>query len=145
MAHCTGAVLAGSASLGPAAPVRPPVLRLDLVGPGVEPPEHVLGPPQLLLGEHELGTQARDLQIELVVRRRRHVGAPIRSKAVTSGPATAPVAMGPPRSYNYRSMVPRNSATDASSPLPVLFRRSPTRPHAPTNRGYGRATTLYVR
>jgi len=25
----------------------------------------------------------------------------------------------------YRSMVPRSSATDASSPLPVLFRRSP--------------------
>jgi len=52
----------GSASLGSAAPVRPPVLRLDLVGPGADPPEHVLGPPQLLLGDHELGTQARDLQ-----------------------------------------------------------------------------------
>ena len=25
----------------------------------------------------------------------------------------------------YRSMVPRSSSTDASSPLPVLFRRSP--------------------
>jgi hypothetical protein len=76
MSHCTGAVLEGSASLGSAAPVRPPVLRLDLVGPGAEPPEHVLGPPQLLLGDHELGAQARDLQIELVEWRRRHVGGP---------------------------------------------------------------------
>jgi hypothetical protein len=34
--------------------------------------------------------------------------------------------MTPWRGANgYRSMVPRSSATDASSPLPVLFRRSP--------------------
>jgi hypothetical protein len=58
--------------------VRPPVLRLDLVGPRADlvgvlpgqlfarPPEHVLGPPQFLLGDHELGAQARDLRVELV-------------------------------------------------------------------------------
>ena len=33
--------------------------------------------------------------------------------------------MTPWGANGYRSMVPRSSATDASSPLPVLFRRSP--------------------